>query len=415
MADLKQKGLVVLTNAGGVGVITVDNLAKTSLSLAEISPQTKTKLQVFLPPASSTHNPIDVLGDATSIRYKQSLEVLALEENVELILVLVTPQLMTDLENLAKVVVEFAKTHLQIPTVAVFIGGRIMAGVNEIFDKHEIVFYDTPEQAIVALDKFYKYSKNLKNTSSNEDLATEFTNFKNQKASEILKINQLIEKAKKAGSKSLDFETVELIARTFSLHTPKFEFIEKLDLENGKILKLLEENNQKNSSVLKVVAGDILHRTEGGMVKIKVQEIGEVAEFLEKNASYLDKKNSLILQQMAVSGVEFFVGVKNDEQFGPTLVLGTGGIFAEVYEDFTLAPIPISKSEISESLKLTKINKILTGFRGLKLDVESLVKTIYNLSLIPQIFPQIESLDVNPIIVYPENQGNIVVDLKIVV
>ncbi len=118
---------------------------------------------------------------------------------------------------------------------------------------------------------------------------------------------------------------------------------------------------------------------------------------------------------MAVSGVEFFVGVKNDEQFGPTLVLGTGGIFAEVYEDFTLAPIPISKSEILESLKLTKINKILTGFRGLKLDVESLVKTIYNLSLIPQIFPQIESLDVNPIIVYPENQGNIVVDLKIVV
>ena len=158
-------------------------------------------------------------------------------------------------------------------------------------------------------------------------------------------------------------------------------------------------------AVLKVVQADMWHRSDKGGVQAGVTQSQDIQTFLNKHGD-----TDIILQEQAEDVVEVFVGMKHDLQWGWFLVIGTGGIYAEVYQDFVMGTMPITKFSIWRLLKQTNVYQILCGSRGTSYDTQFVVDTIFNLHLCALSFPDLEEIDVNPIIVYAH--GGTMVDFK---
>lgn len=391
--NISRFGTAIVTNAGGLGVLSVDASSKYNLKLANIEPKATQYLEKYLPAAASSLNPVDILGDANAIRYRETLQVLVKEKSVGSLIVLISPQVMTPLTEIGRVIKDISLKNTHKPILTVMVGGHKNTELTK--EIKDLPYFETPERAVLALSHLYKYT----HQSRNAKLWDEPTSY--VKKSSIQSINQALDQDKSQKLLSASWDTVSLIAKELSLELPK-----TLDIKSNLDIKKLEKKLQY-PLVLKDVNPNILHRTDSGLVQLGVSTLDEVKQFYKKH-----KNGQIIAQEQARKGIEIFVGVKRDPQLGTVLLLGSGGIYAEIINDIAFASMPITKPYILKTLKKTKVYKILNGARGTEYDINWLVDTIFQLNLLIYSVPLIKELDVNPIIVYPK--GGCILDLKVI-
>ncbi|NAZ29584.1 MAG: CoA-binding protein [Caldimicrobium sp.] len=398
--------LLIVTNAGGPGIIAADTAEKNGLKLYPLTKESIDFLAERLPPTAALYNPVDVIGDATSERYLFVLEKAVFDPNVDGICVILTPQATTDVENVAKVVVEKAK-KTEKPFVCCFIGGpKVKQGTLHL-KQNDIACYDDPVTAIKAYSKLVYYEKH-KNRGEDE-----FVRF--PIPDEVKKeISLILETLRDAGVTVIGEENSMKILSLYGIKFPKRGFAKTSD----EAVKIAEKIGYP--VVMKVSSPNIVHKTDVGGVKIGLKDEKEVrGAFLEITINVQRAMPSAYIKgvniyEMVAGGKEVILGVTYDYTFGHMVMFGLGGVYVEVLKDVSFKIVPVSKREVYEMLNEIKGIKLLEGVRGEKpSDKEDLVEKILKLSQLVEDFPIIKEIDINPYLV--KEKGGVALDARIII
>lgn len=387
---LKDKSIGIVTNAGGPSVMAVDMIEEIGFKLAEFSNQTIEKLKKFLPPASNVHNPVDVLGDAQADRYEKAIECVISDEKVDGIIIILTPQVTTQIKETAECVVKMSKKYNK-PIICSFIGGKRVEDGIKILKENKIPNYFSPERGIISLKATYDYSKILEEKEKGI-----FQRYKVEKE----KVREKIEYFKENKLKVIgDMESREILS-LYGINVID-SFFAKNENECEKFLK---EN--EGVYVMKLVSSDIIHKTEAGGIKLNIKSP------IEGKKAFLDIINSakeykpdaqifgVQIQPMIKDGIEVIIGVNKDVQFGHLIMFGLGGIYVELLKDVSFRIIPITDIDAENMINEIKTSKILKGFRNIpKMDINSLKEVLLKISQLISDFPVIKEMDINPLIV----------------
>src|SRR3989339_642402 len=394
----------IVTNAGGPGIMTTDAAIKFGLQLAKLDPATITELRKKLPPTSNFNNPIDVIGDAQHDRYEWALEHIMKDKNVDCVIVLLTPQSVTDVEEIATSVVKCVK-GTKIPVLACFMGIVDVSKGIDILKENNIPVYRFPEEAAMTMSVMYKYGQNVFAPK------TEVIQFKADKAAAL----KVIEKAKKDGRKYLpELESLEVF-NAYGFPTLK-SFLCPTSEEAAK-----RANEIGYPVVMKIVSPDIIHKIDVKGVKVGLESELEVkgayAEMMQ-NVKILKPEAKIWgvnIQQCAKRGEEVIVGAKRDDSFGPLIMFGLGGSFVEVMKDVSFSIAPVRLSMAQKMIRSVKTYKILEGVRGKPAcDTDAIADCICRLSQLMMECEDIAEVDMNPIIVHAKGQGCKLADARII-
>ncbi len=401
---VKGRKAAIVTNAGGVGVLLSDELARRGFELARLGKETIDVLRSRLPKEASVMNPIDVLGDARADRYKAALDAVLQDPNVDVVIAALTPQAMTEPEETAKAIIEFFRRYEK-PIIAVFIGGEKVEKARRMLANAGVPIYEVPEKAVIALSKAIKYEELKERIVRSVEHVEIQVNIEGTK--------RVIERLRKGGAKAIiDVDAFELLS-AYGIKTPRTVLVK--DEEDA----VRAAREMGFPVVLKVSSPDILHKTDIGGVRLGLKDeeevrraFREIIENVRKNAPYASVRG-VIVQEHVERGFELLIGVVRDPTFGHVLAFGTGGVYANIFEDVSHRLVPVSYEEAYEMIDEVKISKILRGFRGEPgYDVDCIVDVIVRVSKLVTDFPEIAELDVNPLFAYRKGRGCIAVDVK---
>jgi acetyltransferase len=377
--------LVILTNAGGPAVITSDliDLSK-SLSLCKIDENEKAELKKVLPPMAGLNNPIDIIGDALSPRYDSALKILK-HDSYQAIIVLVTPQMMTDDDKIAEVIANHSKNKILLP---VFIGGQEVQKGIEVLKQNNLVNFDFPVDVVEALDKLaLNQKKALTENTIAQEHSSSGTMLSYEKTMKLLKDHGIVMKG--------------ILAK------------EKNDLREA-MTKL-----GGDSFSLKVISKSVIHKTDMGAVKLHIKTLDEAEKAWDSMlASVLKIKpdadiEGMVIQPMAV-GKEVIIGMKRDSTFDSTILFGLGGIFTEALKDTSFRVAPVTKEMALEMMHEIRGVNILSGLRGDKsVDFHKLANIIVSISDIAMSHPEIMEIDLNPVMAGADKTE--IVDVRVMV
>lgn len=364
--------VVIVTNAGGPGVIVTDAVEGTdNLKMRDFSKEEKEKLKIGIPPAGSAQNPIDILGDADSERYETALNNINKLKNIGSVFVLVTPQAQTDVENIAQVIID-ANKKFDFPIFPIIIAGKAKKGAKEILAKNSFSNFDYPEQLISALDKIISFGKN------------------NFYKIEIKQPNKKrIEKAEKIINNEKDvlyFGKAGELCQLYKIDTLKAKIIEDQ--------KDIISSNWSFPVVLKVDSQKILHKKAQGGVILNIENV----EDLMKNYSLLSKKlktNRFVAQPQIEYKLEIILGIKDDPSFGKVVMVGLGGIFTEIINQKEIILLPTNRKIIQQRLGESSVAKILEK-EGINLEI--LIDEVEKISTLASEIEGIKELDINPLV-----------------
>ena len=397
--------IAIITNAGGPGILATDALERSGLSLARFEYETIHALEQYLPDAASAANPVDVLGDALADRYRFALEKVSTDPNVDGVLVLLTPQAMTEIEATAQAVCDLSRESPK-PVLACFMGeARIEAGIR-VLTKHGVPNYAFPERAALAFRAMADY-REIRNRS-----LPEYTHFEVDRQA----VAQVLAQVRAEGRMSIgDFEA-RAVLQAYGLRIPRSEIAEDPD----KATRIAAEIGYP--VVLKIASPDILHKTDVGGVKVGLRNAGEVRDAFElmvyRAQRYLPEARiwGCLVQEMAPpGGLEVLVGMNRDPQFGPLVTFGLGGIYVETLKDVTFRIAPFSRQEAEAMLGEIRAHALLDGVRGQPpADKAAILDTLLRIGQLVQDFPEIAELDINPLMVYQQGQGALAIDMRLV-
>ena len=393
----------VITNAGGVGVISLDDLSKTELQLTSLHKITKEKLAKALPSASSVNNPVDILGDAEDDRYGIVLHELLTDPAADSIIVILTPQVNTPIDRIAQIIAEKMNEFESVPVLPVFIGGDRMAGADEIFFTYNVPYFTSPESAISALNNLWKYaSKKVKFYYDNSEFSLQ--NKTNYKLEVNEDINKEFVRNKELNNQILDNEAILKIADSYDIQIPKSDKLSNYANNYNEVFRSISK-----SVVLKNVDPNLLHRTEKQGVMTDVVNTSQIEFFIQEN-----DPDSVVVQEFVKNGFEVFIGFQNDAEFGMTLILGSGGIYSELMNDFAVGPLPESIFEVETLFSSTKAYQVLSGYRKKIFDLTGFYDQVLKITKFVRDNSQmIQSVDINPIIV--TESKSVVVDFKVLI
>jgi len=384
--------IAVISNAGGPAVISADATSDAGLSLAQFDETKKKQLLEILPRAASIMNPVDVLGDALADRIGKATEIVLQTKGVDAILIILTPQVMTQIGKTASLIGELSEKY-QKPIFCSFIGGGMVAEGEKILNQYKIPTFHFPEEAIMAIGSMWKWRQFQKEqiTISSEPFESILINFDSVKT--------ITQSAK--NQSSLDNQQATKVFEVAGINVPKSKLINTL----AEGIIFAEEN--KWPVVLKLSAPGLLHKTEYGGVITNITNEREIVlawEKIEKNKLRLPietQSNVMVqIQQDVGKGIEVIVGVKRDPIFGPVLLFGAGGIMAELIADRNLHVLPISKNQAQQLVEKAKIHLLLRGYRGtLPYAEKPLYDLIVRFSKLIEMSPEIKEMEINPVII----------------
>ncbi len=391
----KNEDVIVVTNAGGPGVLTTDAFGGKKIKLAEVKSETKEKLREFLPGESSVENPIDLLGDADEIRYAKTLEVCN-QEDAGSIFCLLTPQDQTPVEKIADEIIKFKK-QTEKNIVVAFIGGEKIEKALRILQENGIPNIPFPDRAVLALEKYYQWGKNKKII---KDIS------KNKKdESRARKVGEIISKAKSVGQAALLFSEAVKVMKLYGVNV--VDFVDAKD-------SMPEKIDFDFPVVAKVDSDKTLHKTdkEGLILGIKnKQELDDALGRLRKNFP----SENLIVQPMQDIKMELIVGIKHDASFGPVVVYGLGGIYTEIFKQVNFLIAPMSVEEIRKHLLGSNIGFLFRSTRGQKpVDASEMAEILHSVMVLAMESKEILEFDINPLLVY-NNKKAVAVDVKIII
>lgn len=395
----RENRVAIVTNAGGPGVSTTDSVKDSTLELSTISEATSFRLHQLLPSASSFHNPIDILGDATAERYDKTLEAVLVDENVDSVLVILTPQAVTEVEKTAGVIAEKYRKYQSKPVVPSFIGGEIIAPGIDILNYSQMPIFTNPIQAVSALSHTFMYRKSLENRV--------FTAEKPIPSPTSLS---------SSGKDKITGRDAEDFVKGYNIPVPWSLYISPNQTITPELTSQIHF-----PLVVKLVAPQLLHKTEVAGVKVNIKDFHELATAVDEIKSSWEKhfpgndSYQIQLQAYISEGEQMILGFEQDPAFGPVILFGSGGILTELFEDFSQRIAPVDEQEALQMIEETKAHKLLTGYRGRpKRDINSIMQAIVNLSTLALEHPEIREFDINPFIVLNEGSGGFAVDIKII-
>ncbi len=391
--------LTILTNAGGPGVLATDSLVANGGELAELSPDTLNRLNEFLPDHWSHNNPIDVLGDADPERYARALEIASRDPNSDGMLVILSPQGLTDPSQVAECLKPYGKDHGK-PVLASWMGGNSIAAGEAILNAAGIPTFAYPDTAARAFTYMWRYTYNLRGLYETPTL-TEHSEMASASRSQV---EQLIQNARSHGRVLLtELESKQLLS-LYEIPIVDTRFAASED----KAVRLAAEIGFP--VVLKVVSKTITHKSDVGGVKLNLQDEAAVRSAYRAIQSSIaeklgpDQLAGVTVQPMVKrDGYELILGSSVDPQFGPVILFGSGGQLVEVYRDRALALPPLNTTLAQRMMEQTRIFTALKGVRGRKpVDMAALEQLLVRFSQLVLEQRWIAEIDINPLLASPE-------------
>jgi len=401
----KGKKVAIITNAGGPGIMATDECEKNDILLASLEKETIDGLKEFLPEAANFYNPIDILGDALADRYKKTLEVVIKDNNVDAIVMLLTPQAMTQPYRTARAIVEvIGKSGKDIPVAASFMGGAEVKKAVRFLAEKNIPNFDIPEEAIDTLKVMMEYT----DWKSKKEFPIE--SFDVDKES----VERVFGRCRAEGRLELGEMEAREILKAYGIRVPEAELASDID-EAKEIAKRIGY-----PLVLKIVSPNILHKTDVGGVRIGIGSEKELEEdydeILFHVRKYIPDANirGILVQEFIKDKKETIIGMSEDPQFGPMIMFGLGGIYVEALKDVSFRIAPLSRQMAGEMIEEIKTTKLLKGTRGEdSSDIESIIEIILKVSQLVIDFPEIIEMDINPLFVKKQGEGSIAGDARI--
>ncbi|MEO6508755.1 MAG: acetate--CoA ligase family protein [Patescibacteria group bacterium] len=392
--------ILVLSNAGGVGVLLTDQLVKHNLSMVTISEHLIKKIQDATSHAGTRritiHNPIDLLGDASAFDYREAILASIQQRNIGAVIVLLTPQANTEIQETAKTLVE-AQNHFVKPIYPVFMGGQSIIDAHRLFEQHKLVSFESYEiipQVVEKIVASYNYLDKTASRYSPESLTV---------LAHEAQIKDMIELAGRKKFMNLE-ESMKVLklsgVPTLPLYLAQHE--EELIYLTKKI---------RYPVAAKIASDSITHKTEVKGVITDIETDEDLRKAFKK-LSRVSKSEGCYIQKM-VDGQEIFVGIKRDSTFGPVVVYGIGGIFVELVKEFSQFVYPFSLTEFSLAIKNTRLNSLIKGFRGSPaINLKDLYSLGMTLGFLLSRFDEIKAIDINPL--FSTEKGLLAADCRII-
>jgi acetyltransferase len=388
--------LAIVTNAGGPGVMATDALIGDGGQLAELSAATRAALDAALPPFWSHANPIDILGDATPDRYRQVVETCVRDPDVQGILVLLTPQAMTDPTETARQLAPFGHTEGK-PVLASWMGGTAVRPGRDILSTAGIPTFDSPEAATRAFLYMLQYRRNQEllyerpealpeNSAPNDDC-----------------VRRILAAVRATGRTLLtEVEAKDVldaygipVTRTIACRTEEQAVAAARGLGYPVVLKLLSKT--------------ITHKSDVGGVQLNLSDDAAVRVGFRTIAANVKHKSGGAFEGVTVQpmvrdeGYELIIGSSIDQQFGPVILFGAGGVLVEVMHDRALALPPLTRTLARRLMERTRIYEALRGVRGQRaVRLERLETLLFNFGQLAADFLEISEIDINPLLAGPE-------------
>ncbi|MCK9368538.1 acetate--CoA ligase family protein [Candidatus Dojkabacteria bacterium] len=407
----KGNRIAVVTNAGGPAIIATDLIIEKGMKMAKLSEQTMSELSQLLPETANIHNPIDVVGDATADRYEVALKSVINDSNVDAILLLLTPQFVTEIEKTSQVIIDEIKKSDK-PIFPVYLGEKSVTIGSKMLLENHIPVYNDIEQAvsvISAMSNFGFWKENRESVGSIlKDLG------KGQYREEVKNLLQ-------PQTTTLPDELIEKMIQEVGITLPPQVLCKTVE-------EALAFAQDKYPVVMKAPNFLISHKTDlkALITNIRnqeelIQSFTDLAVLVEKSIKHIPEK--LLIQKQMSKKQELIIGAKRDgfsdvytskKGFGHLILFGTGGVYTEVYNDHEFTLVPATKNQIIKSISKTKVSKILLGFRGESpLAIARLIQTIEAIQRLVVLYPEIESMDINPLFI--DENDVIAIDVKIFV
>ena len=399
--------LGILTNAGGPGVIATDALLNLGGELADISPATTDALNKVLPAHWSHNNPIDIIGDAGPDRYEKAVEIVAKDPNVDGLLVIMTPQGMTNPSQIAEKLTRFAKLDHK-PILASWMGGNEAAQGEAILNRAGIPTFPFPDTAVRAFHYMWKFSYNLRGLYETP-VVTDTEAIRPAEAA------QVIETVRAAGREILtEFESKKVL-EAYGIPAVQTTLA---DTEHAAVAAAKAIGFPV---VLKLNSYTLTHKTDVGGVKLNLTSESDVREAFRAIEESVTAKAGRehfagvsVQPMIPADGYELILGSAIDSQFGPVLLFGAGGQLVEVFQDRTLALPPLNTTLARRFLEQTKIFTALKGVRGRKpVNILALQELLVKFSRLVTEQRWIKEIDINPLLASPERL--LALDARIVV
>jgi len=398
--------VAIVTNAGGPGIMATDNSVRYGLELASLDPKTKSILMADLPPTVSLNNPIDLIGDADESRYQLAMQAVLADDNVDGVIVICVPQMLTNLEATSKAIAQQARFSNK-PVFAVYMATGNIEDSLKILEDAQIPHYRFPEDAARALSAMARYfhwqSRPRTQVRHFEDIDRE-------------KVRAVLAKAKKERRKFLPEPEAHAVLEAYGFPILRSKMVRDAAEAVAAACEI------GFPVVLKIVSPDIVHKVDVGGVRLNLESETEVrdayAELLQQVTSAKNDVEiwGVLVQEMVRGGKETILGMKRDPHFGALLMFGLGGIYVEVLKDVTFRIAPIRELGAKNMIENIKGIKLLMGYRGEPAsDLDAIAESLLRLSQLVTDFPEIEEMDINPLIVLPAGSGARVVDARILI
>jgi len=401
------RSVAIITNAGGPSIVAADACSQHGLNMAWLSAQTIEILRKNLPGEASWTNPVDVLGDALADRYEFAVKTLLSDDAVESLIVILTPQAMTQPLETAKQLIALKSSFPKKPLLAVFMGGERIEEAVRVLVAAGIPVYAQPEKAVLTLAGMIRYGEYL--TPGMEE---SFPSFDVERET----VQRILERARRERRVSLLSVEARRVVQAYGIPVPSSELAQNV----RQAVNAAERIGYPVA--MKVVSPQILHKTDIGGVKLNLNSDREVEiAFTEimRNASLFMPEARIFgveIQKMMPAGREIIVGMNRDVQFGPLIMFGLGGVYVNILRDVSFRLAPISAQAASEMITETKSYALLRGVRGEPpADINSIVDVILRISQLSMDFGEINEIDINPLFVYERNNGSLALDVKITV
>lgn len=394
--------VAIITNAGGPGILCADTCEARGLDVPLLSEKSQASLREFLLPGASAANPVDMIATAPAEHYRRAIEIVVADPNVDALIVIFTPPLVTQAAEVAREVVAAADTFsTEKPLLTVFLSVKGAPAELRSSQHRNIPSFAFPETAAIALSRVARYREWRFRPESPLPV---FEDIKRDEAAAVV-ATALIR-----GDGWLTNEEIITLLSCYGL-----------PLIEQRVVRSAEAAAQAADELggevaLKVIAPGVVHKTEAGGVRLSLRgadQVREAALDIERHLSqYAQSVKGFVVQRMARSGVEMIVGVVHDQQFGPVVACGAGGIQVELLRDVSVRLAPLSKEDAGEMIRSLKTYPLLTGFRGNpQCDVKALEEGLLRVSAMVEDLPQIAELDCNPFVVF--EQGAVVLDARV--
>lgn len=400
---LESEAIAVITNAGGPGIMASDAIERAGLRLAGLTTETKQKLQANLPAAASVANPVDVLGDALADRYEMAINTVLADPNVSALLVVLTPQTMTQIPETAEALGKASKLHGK-PCFGAFMGDAAIRDGVQVMRSYDVPNYQVPERAVAAIASMWRHRQWL----NTPPLAVE------QMDADRQKVQELFDRVRAEGRVTIGDSEAREVLEAYGIPLPKSGLAATPDAA----VALAEQIGYP--VVMKIASPDILHKSDIGGIKLNITSASEVRDAFDLLVYRAQRfmPDATIwgcqIQQMVKGGREVIIGVNRDPQFGPLIMFGLGGIYVEAMKDVTFRVAPIDRRNAQEMLGEIRAYKLLRGVRGEKpSDQDAVVDTLLRVSQLVSDFPEIVELDINPLMVFEQGRGVLGIDMRL--